>query len=594
MSDAEDIKSRLNIVDVLGEYIRLEKSGANFKALCPFHNEKNPSFMVSEEKQIWHCFGCQKGGDIFSFVMELEGLEFRESLKILAEKAGIELQKNNPAQTNQRNKILEILELSTKFYETQLWKGEGTQKVLPYLKERGLTDDSIKNFRLGYAPRGWKNLLQFLIGRGYIVSDIEKTGLLVNKDSSALYDRFRDRIIFSIGDVNGKIIGFSARVAPGGNESQAKYVNTPETSVYHKGKVLYGIEKAKSEIRKEGVAFLVEGNMDVIASHQAGIKNTVAVSGTALTSDQIQILKRYVNKIKIGFDMDTAGESATKKSIQLCFLSDIAVEVVEFPGGKDAADIVRNDPATLIQSVQSSRSAMEYFFQKVTSKHDISTAEGKSAIASDLLEMISYMSNAIEREHWIKKIAQSLQIGEHVLTDALKQAILKDRAYVHKDSSDRINQFVSKKRIETLIEDLCGLMLSHFEVWKEMEKNHAVMLDSLGNNLLLMLVETGKRAGYSAQALIDTLADRDLAAKIEKIFFAYTYRLGLNNQLEEIVVEDPLREAVSCLGEIKKEMKKELLNKIIRDLKIAEEGGDKEAMSLLHAQCKKVFEENEE
>ena len=229
-SDVEEIKNRLNIVDVLGEYIRLDKAGANFRAVCPFHNEKTPSFMVSEEKQIWHCFGCGKGGDIFGFVMEMEGLEFREALRLLAEKAGIQLKSYNSKETEKKNRTLEILELATKFYEVQLWKGDGKVKILKYLRERGLRDQTIKEFRLGYAPRGWRNVLIFLTKRGYKIEEIAKTGLLVQKTTNSgqrtassdnYYDRFRDRIIFPIADYSRKIVGYSARVAPGGDESQA-------------------------------------------------------------------------------------------------------------------------------------------------------------------------------------------------------------------------------------------------------------------------------------------------------------------------------------------------------------------------------------
>jgi len=311
-NNVEEIKSRLNIVDIVGEYVRLTKAGSHWKGLCPFHNEKSPSFMVNEEKQIFHCFGCAKGGDVFSFVQEIESMEFREVLKILAEKAGVQLEEYKGGQvTDNKKRILEALELATKFYETQLWKGVGKEGIMQYLHTRGLSDESIQNFRLGYAPNGWDNISKFLLDRGYNLSEIEKTGLLVKKENgSGYYDRFRDRIMFPITDVMGNVIGYSARVAPGGDESQAKYVNTPETLVYHKGKALYGLSYAKSEIKKKNYVLLVEGNMDVIASAQAGIINTVAVSGTALTGDQITMLKRYTENIAMLFDMDSAGQLA--------------------------------------------------------------------------------------------------------------------------------------------------------------------------------------------------------------------------------------------------------------------------------------------
>ncbi len=596
-SDIEDIKSRLNILEVLQDYIRLDKAGANYRALCPFHHEKSPSFMVSEEKQIWHCFGCQKGGDIFGFVMEIEGLEFKEALKILAEKAGVELLKSNPARTAQKNKTLEILELAAKFYEIQLWKGEGTRAVLPYLRERGLIEDSIRSFRLGYAPRGWRNILQFLIGRGYTVQDIEKTGVLVNKNDTSSttrnssYDRFRDRVMFPIADSNGKVVGFSARVAPGGDESQAKYINTPETEVYHKSKVLYGIDKAKSEIREKGFTFLVEGNMDVIASYQAGIPNTVAVSGTALTSDQIALLKRYANKVKMGFDMDSAGEGATKKSIKLCFEKEMSVEVVELPEGKDAADLARKDPGTLKKAVEDAREAMEYFFNKVLLAHDPGKAEGKKMIVEELLDMISFFSNAIEKSHWVKKLGETLEIETYILTDMLKQATLKKRMDVHRDEKKDFDKFPSKGRTEVLQENLAGLMLAYGAVWKEVaqKEEYAALLTK--DRLLSILIQAGQRASYEFENFLREAPEREIAAKAEKLYFEKKYRLDLNNQLEEAVIDDPLKEARYYLGEIYKETKKEELEKIIQGLKVAEDTHDKETAALLRAKCKEISEE---
>lgn len=589
-------------MDVLRDYIRLDKAGANYRALCPFHHEKTPSFMVSEEKQIWHCFGCQKGGDIFGFVMEVEGLEFKEVLKLLAEKAGVTLRKSNPMQAIQQNKTLEILELAAKFYEVQLWKGEGTRAVLPYLKERGLTEDSIKIFRLGYAPRGWRNILQFLTGRGYSIQDIEKTGLLVSKDSNATnyqlktknskhYDRFRDRIMFPIAESNGKVIGFSARVSPGGDESQAKYVNTPETSVYHKGKVLYGIDKAKPQIREQEFAFLVEGNMDVIAAYQAGVPNTVAVSGTALTADQIMLLKRYGDKVKMGFDMDSAGEEATKKSMKLCFEKEMAVEVVELPEGKDAADLARKDPTALKQAVEGARDAMDYFFHHVLRKHDCTKADGKKMIAEELLDMIGYVANAIEKNHWIKKLGETLEIEEYILTDMLKQATLKKRMDVHQGEKKEQNAFPAKKRKEILAEDLAGLMLAYGEVWKEVAQREEYRALLAKDRLLGILIQKGGDAAWEFERIVREVPEHELIASIEKLYFEKKYRLSLNNQLEEVFIDDPQKEAHRCVREIYKEIKKEELERIIQDLKVAEDNRDRETVALLRAKCKEISEE---
>lgn len=593
-SDLEEIKSRLNIVDVLGEYIRLEKAGTNFRALCPFHHEKSPSFMVSEEKQIWHCFGCQKGGDVFSFVMEMEGLEFKEALKILADKAGVELKRYGRQDFDgKKSKNPEILELATKFYEIQLWQGAGKEKIVNYLKQRGFAEQTIKDFRLGYAPKGWRNILNFLQKRGYKTEEIEKTGLLVKKDKADnYYDRFRERIMFPIADSNSKVVGFSARVAPGGDESHAKYVNTPETESYHKSKVLYGIEKAKVEIKKQDSALLVEGNADVIACHQAGIKNAVAVSGTALTEDQIKIIKRYTNNLQMFFDMDTAGQMAAKKSAKLCFSLGLNVRAVQIPSGKDAADIAKENPEKLNEAVKNALPAMEYFFQRSFSQYDKNKVEDKKIIAKELLDIISSLSNEIEKSHWIKKLAGELDVRENVLTDMLRKATLESRFSAKKEEAPNL-EISTEGKVKILLESLIGLMLVYPEAWKIVlaEKNLPNVLpkDSLARDML----EKGQELNFDFDKLINYLAEEN-KARAEKLYFEKKYRVGLNNEIEEIIVDNIASEVEKHLIELKRELKKEEMENIARDLKSAREKGDKEAEMFLRGESKRVSGEIKE
>jgi DNA primase len=590
-TDLEEIKSRLNIVDVLGEYLRLDKSGTNYRALCPFHNEKSPSFMVSEEKQIWHCFGCQKGGDIFSFVMEIEGLEFRDALKQLAEKAGVELKKIAPGAVEKKNRTMEILELATKFYEIQLWKGAGKEKIINYLKERGLTEETIKLFRLGYAPNGWRNILEFLTKRGYAVAEIEKTGLLVRKDEVKYYDRFRDRIIFPIADYAGKILGYSARVAPGGDESQAKYVNSPETEIYHKSKVLYGIDKAKSEIKQKDFALLVEGNMDVIATNQAGIKNVVAVSGTALTPMQLDILKRYTKNLKMLFDMDSAGEAATKKSIKLCLEKNIAVSIVELPFGKDAADVAKNNPEKLREAIEKAKSAMQYLFDKAFSSYDKNTAEGKKKISEALLEVVRSLSSDVEKSHWVKKIAEGLDAPESALTDMLKKTKLVNRISVSKkNQADEKILNDDRQKIDILLEELTGLALISEEIWKELLEKKEDQACFFRFNLLEVMLKRGLEFDFKFDNLIGQV-DRELKLRAEKLFFRKKFRLGLNNSLEEISPEEVSKELPEILVELKKEIKKIKLLQITKDLKLAENRKDAPALIFLRGEFEKVLGE---
>jgi len=487
------------------------------------------------------------------------------------------------------------LELATKFYEIQLWKGDGKEKILNYLKSRGLNDQVIKEFRLGYAPKGWTNVLGFLTGRAYKSEEIAKTGLLVekkeNKSSGNYYDRFRERIIFPIVDVGGKIVGFSARVAPGGDESQAKYVNTPETEVYHKSKVLYGINLAKNIIREKDYVLLVEGNMDAIACHQVGMKNTLAVSGTALTQDQINTIKRYTSNIKMFFDMDSAGEAATKKSIKLCFNNDITVKVVELPEGKDAAELAKADPGKLKKAVAEAKHAMEYFFEKIFSKYDKNKVEDKRTIAEELLSMIGQLANDIEKSHWLKKLGERLNIEESVLTGLLKKATIQERMGEKIDNKEESISFISKEKIEVLIEELIGLMLSYKEVWKNICAIEYRKELAKRNEILDLLMAKGSGLGYDFDRLLKAVGEQEAVAKIERIFFEKKYRLNLNNQLEEILIQEPWQEAKRCLKDINREINKKELEKICADLKIAEERKDKEAIQFLKDQFNKISQD---
>jgi DNA primase len=595
-TDLEEIKNRLNIVDVLGQYLRLDKAGTNYRALCPFHNEKSPSFMVSEEKQIWHCFGCQKGGDIFSFVMEMEGLEFYDALKLLAEKAGVELKKIAPGIAEQKNRTLEILELATKFYEIQLLKGAGKTKIVDYLKERGLTQESIELFRLGYAPNGWRNILEFLTKRGYAIDEIEKTGLLVrkadgqNKNANVkFYDRFRDRIIFPIGDYSGKVLGYSARVAPGGDETQAKYVNSPETEVYHKSNVLYGLDKARSEIKKQDFVLLVEGNMDVIAASQAGIKNVVAVSGTALTPTQLDTLKRYTKNIKMLFDMDSAGEAATRKSLKLCFAKEINAQIVELFSGKDAADVARNHPEKLREAVAMSKSAMQYLFDKAFSTYDKSKVEDKKKISANLLEMLNEFSSEIEKSHWLKKIAGELEVSESVLTGELKKARLGERIPARAQTQvDELGSLADRQKIDILLEELAGLMLILPDYWKDLALKKEYYDYFFRNNLLKLMLERGAEVGFDFGKFSGVI-DRESQLLAINLFSHKKFRLGLNNSSEEISVEELQKEAMGATEAIRAEIKKEKQAKVEKDLKLAEKRGDKMAVKLLQEEFRKIL-----
>lgn len=469
----DEIKARLGILDVIGGYVRLEKSGAHWKANCPFHQERTPSFMVNEEKNMWHCFGCGKGGDIFAFVMEMEGLEFREALKMLADRAGVDLpQYRGEARSREsKDRTFALLELATKFYEKQLWDGPGKKQALPYLRERGLSDESVRTFRLGYAPDGWRHLLEFLTGKGYAAQEMEQVGLIIRKSgegssgAGSHYDRFRDRIMFPIQDILGRVIGYSARVAPGGDETQAKYINTPETPLYHKSRALYGLYLAKQAMKHAGATVVVEGNMDVIAMHQAGIGNTVAVSGTALTDEQLAMMKRYGNEVRLFFDMDEAGQKAARKSAQAALGKEFLVHIIALPVGKDAADMGRDDPVKLRELSEHSLPAMQYFLDRSLGGHDPESAEGKRKIVEEYTELLTAVKNPIERAHWVSALARAIRMEEKlvigVVNTAFRDYERRERPGVVPARGDGERRRTSfGRRSEMLREELVGLMLA--------------------------------------------------------------------------------------------------------------------------------------
>ncbi len=465
-----EIKSKLDIVDVVGSYVRLTKAGTHWKALCPFHTEKSPSFTVSQERQMFHCFGCGKGGDMFSFIQEIEGIEFREALALLAERAGVEVPKyrasssRSGSDTEQPDRTREILELSTKFFEKQLWEGEGVKSALPYLRKRGLSDESIRTFRLGYALAGWRHLHDFLVSRGYRAEELERAGLVIAKEGhGGYYDRFRDRIMFPISDVVGRVIGYSARVAPGGDEHQAKYINTPETPVYHKGRVLYGLHQAKQSIKSGDASVLVEGQMDVIACHQAGIGNAIASSGTALTGEQLDILKRYGKEIRLFFDMDGAGQAAAWKSSLLSLGKELSVAVVLLPAGKDAADAALEDADSLRRAVSSAVPAAKYFLDRAVAEHDIRTPEGKRAVAEGYAPLLAAMTNRIDRDFWRRELADAIGVEERSLVDTLRAAENGNRISEPARPAERIPVDVRspfRTAADVLRDRILGLLLS--------------------------------------------------------------------------------------------------------------------------------------
>jgi len=468
----DQIKQKLDIVEVLGEYIRLAKAGRNWKARCPFHSERTPSFMVSQERQIWHCFGCGLGGDIFAFVKQIEGVEFADALRILARRAGVLLKKQDPQVQSQKKRLYEICELAAKFYSVQLEKSLPGKKAGKYLSERGLKTQTIKNWRLGFAPDDSRALSDFLKSRGYNDEEIFQAGLTVKPETTETktinyklktnYDRFRSRIMFPIFDIAGQVVGFAGRIFGTKQEDIGKYINTPQTELYNKSQILYGLNFAKTELRQKNVCIFVEGNLDVIMSHQAGVKNTVASSGTALTDDHLKIIKRYTDNILFAFDADQAGQNATRRSIELALTHDFLIKVILMKD-KDPANIIKKNPDEWEGSISQAKSIMDFYFSNTLSQFTNQTQEGRRGIKKMLLPFIKAIVGKTEQSEWLRELGRILKADEKDLMADLQKIKLSPDSYKAQSQETDSDATISepKTRLDCLEERFLGLCLNN-------------------------------------------------------------------------------------------------------------------------------------
>ncbi len=422
-----DIKDRLNITEVIGSYIELRKSGTNFKAVCPFHSERSASLMVSPQKQIWHCFGCGEGGDIFGFVMRYENLDFRETLELLAERAGVALPAYSGPQKQADNTddLLRINSFAAEVYHRYLNTQTSAEPARKYLKDRGLTEQTIELWRIGYAPNSYDFLQKALTEKKISFDRMVAAGVASKNERGQSYDRFRNRITFPIFDYRGDVVGFSARILPGNSSDSAKYVNSPETAVYNKSKVMFGLNFAKEAIRKAGEAVIVEGQMDVIQAHQAGFTNTVATSGTALTEDHLRFLSRITKQLKFCFDADSAGLTATQRAGKLALQMGFAVKVIvmkpEEGSAKDPDDIIRTSSNLWQKMVKEAVWFVDYYLSQASKNFSDGTLEQKQYLNELVIPLLYYIKNEVEQDHYVKQLSQKFGISERVVRDSARQ-----------------------------------------------------------------------------------------------------------------------------------------------------------------------------
>ena len=475
MNDIQQIKDKIDIAEFIGEYVELKKAGSYWKARCPFHSEKTPSFIVTPEKQIFHCFGCGKGGDVFTFLQEIEGVDFSEALKILADRAGVKLENFKPEiNKSRKNQIFEVNELAANFFHRFLLEMPQAKTAKDYIFEkRGLKKEIVEEFKIGFIPEQWSLLTSYLLKKGFGIDLLVEAGLTIKKDNAGpssnrgYYDRFRGRIMFPIWDVFGNVVGFTGRQLVEDKDKGGKYVNTPETIVFDKSKILYGLNKAKQEIKLKDLAVFVEGQMDVIACHQAGMKNVVASSGTALTEMQVKLINRYTQNIAFAFDSDAAGETAAQRGIGVALEQGLKVKIISIPerGGKDADECLKKNPPVWFEAVSNAQDIMDWHFKRVLGKANFSSPASKQQTANLLLKEIVKIPYAVERNEWLKKLSEKIDVEVEVLKEeagnikASTKTISKSTKIGDKKTSV-VSDLVHEK-FNNMLADFWSLILHH-------------------------------------------------------------------------------------------------------------------------------------
>jgi len=422
MDAIDEIKSRLDIEDVISEYVQLKRAGRNWKGLSPFGNEKTPSFIVSPEKQIWHDFSSGRGGNMFSFVMEMEGLDFKGALELLARKAGVDLEQYRSSKSRYRGpdkqRLYELLESAARFYQVQFSKNKAALEYV--FKKRQFTKETALEWRLGYAPNNGTALIDYLKKQGFIEAELRAAGVSARAYRGGMQDMFRGRLMIPLQDPQGQVIGFTARLLVDDPEAP-KYINTPATVLYDKSRHIYGLHLAKESIRKNQYVVLAEGNLDVIASHQAGVRQVVATAGTALTEPHLKALSRFTGDIRLSFDADKAGINATERAIPIASRVKVSLGIINIPSGKDPDELIKQDVQLWKEIIQHPQYALDWLMERYQKLLDITSAEGKRRYSDVLLPVVRSLSDPVEQDHYLIAIADAIGVSKEALNNKLRQ-----------------------------------------------------------------------------------------------------------------------------------------------------------------------------
>lgn len=573
MNDArEEIKSRISIEDLAGEYLELKRTGRNFKALSPWTNERTPSFIVSPDKQIWHDFSSGKGGDIFGFIMEVEGMNFREALEFLARKAGVEIETFNSKRSKEiaekKERLRKILQISSNFYQHMLIRDK---KALNYVfKKRKLSKEIVQDFKVGYAPNGQKILTNFLLKKGFSLNDIRDAGLL-NRFGG---DIFRNRMVITLKDASGEPVGFTGRIID--DEPNApKYLNTPQTLLYDKSSNIFGLSQAKNEIRKTGFAVVVEGNMDVISSHQVDVRNVVATAGTAMTVNHLKALSRFSNDIRLCFDSDQAGINATERAISLGQQAGVELSIITLDQSagqaKDPDELIQKDIELWRKSIANPQPAMEWVFDQYQKRLDISTAKGKKDFSTIALKLVENLNDPVEKDFYINEISKRIGVSKATLLNKIgeekKPEKTKKRVKIEKTDKKFVDDFlyeddllalaIKEPRLAKMLSDLKENSL-HGEqrnrILEILKSEDMELLKSFDEYVKILLLKADERLGNIKESATDEMKRLIQKVKTENL---RTQKENLQAELEnaEIQGDENLKTKIlSKIIELNKEL----------------------------------------
>ena len=533
MGVIDEVKQRTDIVDVVGQYVTLTKAGRTFRALCPFHSEKHPSFFVYPEQQSWHCFGaCNTGGDVFSFIMKKQGIDFGEALRLLAQRAGVSIPSRfEPgAEGEERQRLYQANEAAALYFHNLLLDSSAGEKARSYVIGRGFSLKTIADFQLGFSPNSWEGLKQYLADRGYSESELLNAGLIIEAETGKTHDRFRNRLMFPIHDARGHVTGFGARAL---DDSLPKYINSPQTPIFDKSSSLYGINLATAAIRQQNLAVIAEGYMDVITAHQNGFHNAVASMGTSVTEKQVSTLKRLTKNITLALDADAAGEEAMLRGVSFENTLGAEVKVIILPRGKDPDDVIKEDAKSWQKLVEEALPVVDYKFNVVTSELDLTTAKGKSAAADELLPIIAEIKDTVRQAHYLQKLAHLLKVSEH----SIEAAVTRIRPRQGRGRAEEPKQEVATHLhplLSSPIEEYClALLLQHPELKDKHEELSPEYFENSENREIFIAWQRSDKIESLKEELepathehLDSLLTRNLLnTKIEQKYAECVLRL---------------------------------------------------------------------